>query len=171
MWQWPEPHTGSSGTPILGAKDRDTQSNSPLPGAVTCIRAPFSSFSFSWSGSRRMTVSGSSKTHNRSRALQTSLGLAPNASVIWVGHLQALELIGREIHLQQLAPLSYRQPPAEGVKEDDIQTRRDKFRDHEGRSQSGVAAQVNFPAGVNQRSRYPSPSGRQRQFQRDCFPG
>ena len=47
MWQWPEPHTGSSATLHLGAKLRDTQSFSPLPGAVACSSRPSSARTFS----------------------------------------------------------------------------------------------------------------------------
>ena len=39
MWQWPEPHTGSSAMPSLGAKLRETQSVY-APGAVTCCKSP-----------------------------------------------------------------------------------------------------------------------------------
>lgn len=46
MWQWPEPHTGSSGMPSFGAKDRDTQSIcESLPGAVAWRRRDSDFFS------------------------------------------------------------------------------------------------------------------------------
>lgn len=82
IWQCPEPHTGSSGTPIFGANERETQSYPSIPGAVTCIRAPFTFSSLSMSGFSASTSSARSKTHSRSRARQTSDGRAPRAWVI-----------------------------------------------------------------------------------------
>src|SRR5690606_20682156 len=77
--QCAEPVTGSSGTPTLGAKNRETKSVS-VPGAVTMTPRASIVARASMSGRRARTVSAESTSTSRSRSpFATCTGVTPSA--------------------------------------------------------------------------------------------
>ena len=125
MWQWPEPHTGSSGIFSFGAKERDTL----LIGMEVRDLIPF--------------VQNAQEVPSHIRFHRA------DADGVFHGirHGHFLQVVGGKIHLQQVALFRHGEDPAEGGKGNFLRLRLDKPEDDIPGSQRGMAAQVDLSAG------------------------